>query len=160
MAETIPDDALHLLDDVNFAHVVTLMDDGEPQTTPVWITRDGTTPVFNTAKGRLKQRNLERDPRIAFSVLQHDNPYEYLQVRGRATMVEEGAVEQIHALAHKYMGAGWRRRRAARRLAARRLATWRVSRTWRVPTAFSQVNAVVGAPDQADSPADASSPTL
>lgn len=104
MADDIPDPALHLLDDVNFAHVVTLMDDGEPQTTPVWIARDGHTPVFNTAKGRQKHRNLERDPRIAFSVLQHDNPYEYLQVRGRAELVEEGALEQIHALSHKYTG--------------------------------------------------------
>ena len=104
MSASIPPEAYGLLDDPNFAHVVTLMEDGTPHVTPVWIDRDGDIPVFNTAKGRTKHRNLERDPRISFSVLAADNPYTYLQVRGRAEFVEEGADDHIDAMAKKYMG--------------------------------------------------------
>jgi PPOX class probable F420-dependent enzyme len=104
MTQKIPAAAHGLLDDVNFAHVVTLMPDGMPQTTPVWIDRDGDVVVFNTAKGRAKHRNLVRDPRIALSVCAADNPYSYLQVRGRAELVEEGAREHIDKMARKYIG--------------------------------------------------------
>ncbi|MDQ3537282.1 MAG: PPOX class F420-dependent oxidoreductase [Actinomycetota bacterium] len=104
MTATIPAGARALLDDPNFAHIVTLMPDGMPQTTPVWIDRDGDVVVFNTAKGRAKHRNLERDPRIALSVCAADNPYSYLQVRGRAELVEEGARDHIDKMAQKYIG--------------------------------------------------------
>ncbi|MBA3621544.1 MAG: PPOX class F420-dependent oxidoreductase [Actinomycetota bacterium] len=104
MTQKIPAAAHGLLDDANFAHVVTLMPDGMPQTTPVWIDRDGDVVVFNTAKGRAKHRNLVRDPRIALSVCAADNPYSYLQVRGRAELVEEGAREHIDKMARKYIG--------------------------------------------------------
>jgi PPOX class probable F420-dependent enzyme len=104
MTATIPAGARPLLDDPNFAHIVTLMPDGMPQTTPVWIDRDGDVVVFNTAKGRAKHRNLERDPRIALSVCAADNPYSYLQVRGRAELVEEGARDHIDKMAQKYIG--------------------------------------------------------
>jgi PPOX class probable F420-dependent enzyme len=102
--ETIPAAAQRLLDEPNFAHVVTLMADGTPQTTPVWIDRDGDVAVFNTAKGRVKHENLVRDPRVALSVLSPDNPYAYLQVRGRAEFVDEGAREHIDKLSNKYLG--------------------------------------------------------
>ncbi|MDQ3451489.1 MAG: PPOX class F420-dependent oxidoreductase [Actinomycetota bacterium] len=104
MSEPIPADAYPLLDDRNFAHIVTLMPDGMPQTTPVWIDRDGDVVVFNTAKGRAKHRNLVRDPRIAISVCAADNPYSYLQVRGRAELVDEGADDHIDKMARKYIG--------------------------------------------------------
>ena len=101
---TIPEDAYRLLDEPNFAFIATLMPDGSPQNTPVWIDRDGDTVVFNTAKGRAKHVNLERDPRIAVSVYDADNPYSYLQVRGRAEFVEDGADEHIDKMAKKYLG--------------------------------------------------------
>jgi len=104
VAVPIPEAAYHLLDDVNYAHVVTLFADGSPQTTPVWIARDGDVVVFNTAKGRTKHRNLLRDPRIALSVHQHDNPYEYLQVSGTAEFVDEGAGQHIDEMSRKYTG--------------------------------------------------------
>lgn len=104
MPEQIPEAAHYLLDDPNYAHIVTLMPDGVAQTTPVWITREGDVPTFNTAKGRTKYNNLVRDPRISFSVLDHNNPYTYLQVRGRAEIVDEGGIDSINALSHKYTG--------------------------------------------------------
>ncbi len=103
MAEAIPEDAYPLIDEPNFAHIATLMPDGTPQVTPVWIDRDGDTIVFNTAKGRAKHRNLLRDPRVAISVLDGDNPYRYLQVRGRAEFVEDGADAHIDKMAKKYL---------------------------------------------------------
>lgn len=107
MAETIPSDALDLIDDPNFGIVVTIMEDGMPQPTPVWIDRDGGDILFNTAKGRVKHENLVRDNRVALSVLDEGNPYRYLQVRGTATMTEDEGYAHIHAMAHKYMGSDY-----------------------------------------------------
>ncbi len=104
MATTIPEDARRLLDEPNFAHVATTMPDGSLQSTPVWIDRDGDAVVFNTAKGRAKHRNLEQNPQLALSVLDSANPYSYLQVRGRAEFVEEGADDHIDQMAKKYLG--------------------------------------------------------
>jgi len=104
MSETIPDAAHKLLDEPNYAHVVTLMADGMPQPTPVWIGRDGDVAVFNTAKGRTKHINLVRDNRIAMSVTDADDPYVYLQIRGRAEFVDDGAIDHINAMAQKYLG--------------------------------------------------------
>lgn len=104
MTETIPDAARPLLDRPNFAHVVTLMPDGMPQTTPVWIARDGDVAVFNTAKGRVKHENLVRDNRIALSVTDAEDPYVYLQIRGRAEFVDDGAIDHINAMSQKYLG--------------------------------------------------------
>jgi PPOX class probable F420-dependent enzyme len=105
MATSIPQDAYRLIDEPNFAFVATVMADGSPQNTPVWVDRDGDTVVFNTAKGRAKHRNLERDPRVSVSILDGDNPYSYLQVRGRAEFVEEGADAHIDKMAKKYLDA-------------------------------------------------------
>lgn len=104
MATTIPETARKLLDDANFAHVATLMSDGMPQSTPVWVERDGDVVVFNTATGRAKAMNLARDPRVALSVHDAGNPYSYLQIRGRAELVADGAVDHIHKLSRKYTG--------------------------------------------------------
>ena len=77
---------------------------GRPQSTPVWVDYDGTHVRFNTARGRIKDRNLERNPQVALSVLDPDNPYRYLQVRGRVVeMTEQGADAHIDALAKKYL---------------------------------------------------------
>ena len=82
------------------------MKDGSPQVTPVWVDYDGEFILINTAKGRQKMNNIFRDPRIALSIQDPDNPYRKLIVRGR--VVEEtqlGADEHIDQLAKKYTGA-------------------------------------------------------
>ena len=104
MAATIPEPARRLFDEPNFASMATVMPDGMPQVTPVWVERDEDVVVINTAKGRAKHRNLERDPRVAVMVIDGDNPYSYVQVRGHAEFVEEGADESIDGLAKKYLG--------------------------------------------------------
>ncbi|MBA2528587.1 MAG: PPOX class F420-dependent oxidoreductase [Euzebyales bacterium] len=104
MSGTIPEAAYPLFDDVNFAHVVTVMPDGMPQVTPVWVDRDGGTVLLNTALGRAKAVNLERDPRIALCIVARDNPYTYVQVRGHAALTTEGAAEHIEKLSQKYFG--------------------------------------------------------
>jgi PPOX class probable F420-dependent enzyme len=105
MSTTIPKGALQLFDEPNFGHLATVMADGTPQVSPVWIERDGDTAVVvNTAKGRVKHRNLQRDPHVALAVHDPRNPYRYVQVRGRAELVEEGADDMIDRLAKKYLG--------------------------------------------------------
>lgn len=104
MSDTIPEAAHHLLDDPNFAHVVTLMHDGMPQTTPVWIARDGDVALFNTAKGRAKYNNLQRDPRVALSIHGEDQPYEYIQIRGRAEFADDTDYAHINKMSNKYTG--------------------------------------------------------
>jgi PPOX class probable F420-dependent enzyme len=104
MAE-IPAEALPLLEGKNFAHVATLMADGSPQVSPVWIDVEDGVIVFNTAEGRLKPDNLRRDSRVAISVVDQENPYESLLIRGTVTeMTQDGADEHIDALAKRYMG--------------------------------------------------------
>ena len=104
MAE-IPAAAQHLLAGHNFAHVATVMEDGSPQVSPVWIDFEDGLVLFNTAEGRLKPKNLRRDPRVAISITNPENPYENLLIRGRAVeLTHEGADEHIDALAKRYMG--------------------------------------------------------
>lgn len=104
MAE-IPEAGQELLNGKNFAHVSTLMPDGSPQSSPVWIGFEDGRVVFNTAEGRLKEKNLSRDPRVAISVTNEENPYELLLIRGRVVEItKEGANEHIDALAKRYMG--------------------------------------------------------
>lgn len=88
-----------------FGHLSTLMPDGGPQVTPVWFSYDGTHIVVNSAKGRLKDRNMRARPKVALSILDPDNPYRYLQVMGRVVEITEaGADAHIDALAKKYIG--------------------------------------------------------
>ena len=104
MAE-IPQAYRDLFDKKSFAHVATVGADGAPQVTPVWIDQEGQYIRFNTARGRVKTQNLERSPKIALSVQDPENPYRYIQVRGRVVEVtEKGADAHIDALAKKYLG--------------------------------------------------------
>ena len=88
-----------------FAHLATLMPDGSPQVTPVWFDyKDGLIRV-NSAKGRTKSRNMREGSRVALAIMDPDNPYRYIQVRGQVGRVtEEGASAHIDALAKKYLG--------------------------------------------------------
>ena len=104
---TIPDGYKDILQKKAFANLATVNTDGTPQVTPVWVDFDGTHVRFNTAKGRVKDKNLRRNPAVALSILDPDNPYRYLQVRGRVTDVtESGADAHIDSLAKKYLGPG------------------------------------------------------
>jgi PPOX class probable F420-dependent enzyme len=102
-----------ILDKKAFAHLSTVGRDGTPQVTPVWVDFDGTHVRFNTARGRVKEGNLQRNPKVALAVQDPDNPYRYVQIRGRvAEMTEQGADAHIDALAKKYIGKDrypWRR---------------------------------------------------
>ena len=89
----------------NLAHFVTLMKDGSPQVTPVWVDCDDTHILINTAEGRTKPRNLARDKRVALSIADQDDQQRYIQVRGKVVeTTHEGAREHIEKLARKYRG--------------------------------------------------------
>jgi PPOX class probable F420-dependent enzyme len=104
MAE-IPEAYRDLFTKPAFAHFVTLMPDGSPQVTPVWVDLQDGLIVVNTAKGRLKDRNMQREPRVALAISDPANPYRYLQIRGRvAESTEEGAEAHIDRMAKKYFG--------------------------------------------------------
>ena len=109
----IPDKYKDLFQKKAFAHLATVGADGSPQVTPVWVDFDGTHIRFNTAKGRVKDKNLRRNPKVALSIQDPDNPYRYMQVRGRvAEITEQGADAHLDALAKKYINQDkypWRR---------------------------------------------------
>ena len=97
---------LDLFSKKSFANVATLMKDGSPQVTPVWVDYDGEYILINTSKGRQKMNNIIRDPRIALSIQDPDNLYRKLIVRGQVVEeTEQGADEHIDKLAKKYTGA-------------------------------------------------------
>ncbi len=88
-----------------FGCLATLMKDGSPQLTPIWFNTDGKHILINTAKGRVKERNMRRDPRVAFVIVDPNNPYRYVQVCGKViNFTTQGAREHIDALAKKYRG--------------------------------------------------------
>ena len=95
-----------IIDAPNFASVATLMPDGSPQVSTIWIDRDGDDILFNTAEGRVKTENLRRDGRVAISVFDQVDHDEQVIVRGRVVdLTTEGADAHIDFLAEKYLGA-------------------------------------------------------
>ena len=94
-----------LFENKNFAFVATSMKDGSPQITPTWVDIEGSLILINTALGRLKQKNLKRDPRIAVAVADNNNPYEMVTVRGEVVeqVTGEAAETHIDKLAKKYI---------------------------------------------------------
>jgi PPOX class probable F420-dependent enzyme len=105
MSSIIPDEFRDLFEKKTFGHLATVMKDGTPQVTPVWCDYDGTYVRFNSAKGRLKDKNVRRNPHVAISVQDPEDPYRYITVRGEITEVtENGADDHIDSLAKKYMG--------------------------------------------------------
>ena len=105
MQTKIPESHVDLFEKPAIAHLATLMPDGRPQVTPVWCDLHEGRVRVNSARGRRKDLNLERDPRVALSMCDPDNAYRYLEVRGRVVnTIEEGAVQHIDALAKKYLG--------------------------------------------------------
>jgi PPOX class probable F420-dependent enzyme len=87
-----------------FASLSTLMSDGSPQVTPVWFDYDGKHIRVNSALGRVKDKNMRRDPRVSLAILDPDNPYRYLQIRGKVVdITQSGADQHIDSLAKKYL---------------------------------------------------------
>src|ERR1700685_4280811 len=93
MPEAIPEKYRDLFSKRAFARLATLMPDGRPQVTPVWCDLEGDYVVFNSAKGRQKDRNVRRDPRVAMAIVDPDNPYRYLEIRGRVVEIPEQGAE-------------------------------------------------------------------
>lgn len=105
MSEAIPEKYRDLFAKPAFASLGTLMPDGRPQVTPVWCDLEGDMVIFNSAKGRQKDRNVRRDPRVSLAIIDPQNPYRYMEIRGRVVEItEHGAAEHIDKLAKKYLG--------------------------------------------------------
>ena len=101
----IPDKYLDLFNKKAFLQLATIMPDGSPQVSPVWFEYDGTHILINSAKGRVKDINMRRDPRVGCDVLDPENPYRHLSIRGRVVEItEKGADEHIDKLTKKYTG--------------------------------------------------------
>ncbi len=101
----IPEGYRDLMESTALAHVATIGPSGEPQCNPVWFDWDGEHVKFSQTKARQKFRNLKRNPRVAFSIVDPENPYRYLEVRGEVARVEEDPkLNSISAMAKKYIG--------------------------------------------------------
>jgi PPOX class probable F420-dependent enzyme len=106
LSQSIPDKYRDLFTKRAFASLATLMPDGSPQVTPVWVDLEGDLVLVNTARGRQKDKNMRRDPRVAMAIIDPENPYRYLEIRGRvAEITEEAADAHIDKMAKKYLGA-------------------------------------------------------
>ena len=93
-----------------YAYLATVMPDGSPQVTPVWFNVEGEAILINSARGRIKDRNMRSRPNVALLISDPNDPLRYVQVRGRITAItEEGALEHITRLSMKYRGRPWTR---------------------------------------------------
>jgi PPOX class probable F420-dependent enzyme len=101
---TLPDTAKQWLDGKAFVTLATVNPDGSPQCTVHWVTRDGDDVLLSTVRGRRHADNVERDPRVSVLLICPDDPYAYVEVRGTATVTEEGGRELIDDLSEKYRG--------------------------------------------------------
>ena len=105
MAESIPEKYADLLEKPAFGNLGTIMKDGSPQVTPVWVDFDGKHVRVNSALGRVKDKNMRRDPRVSLSIQDPENPYRYLEIRGKVEEItQNGADDHINKLSQKYLG--------------------------------------------------------
>jgi hypothetical protein len=105
MVGQLPDKYADLLQKKAFANLGTLNSDGSPQVTPVWVDYDGKHVRINSALGRQKDKNIRRDPRVSLAIQDPENPYRYLEIRGKVVdITEKGADDHINSLAKKYLG--------------------------------------------------------
>jgi PPOX class probable F420-dependent enzyme len=105
MAEIIPEKYLDLFKKPAFANLGTVMRDGSPQVTPVWVDFDGKHVRVNSALGRVKDKNMRRDPRVSLSIQDPENPYRHLEIRGKVEEItQNGADDHINKLSQKYLG--------------------------------------------------------
>lgn len=102
----IPQKYADILEKVAFANIATVGPNGEPQNNPVWFEWDGERFKFSQTKTRQKYKNLQREPRLAISIIDPDNPYRYMELRGRLTEIEEDPDNAfINKMAKKYIDA-------------------------------------------------------
>ncbi len=112
MTKPLSGDARRLVDAPNFAHLTTLMEDGMPKTEPVWVGRDGDRVFICTDHRSIKGKNIDRDPRVALSITDFDNPYEQLLIRGRVVEARDDSdLAGIDMLSQKYIGGPFPRRK-------------------------------------------------
>src|SRR5262245_29723087 len=105
MADVIPGNFRDLLEKKAFGQFGTIMKDGTPQVTPVWCDYDGTYVRVNSAVGRVKDKNVRRNPNVAITLQDPENPYRYLSIKGKVEVITlEGADDHIDKLAKKYLG--------------------------------------------------------
>ncbi len=101
----IPDKYKDIFAKKAFAHLGTVMPDGSPQVSPVWFETVGNHFIINSEARRLKTRNMQRDPRVSLSISDPDNPYRYVEVRGKVVDIsDKGGAEHLDKLASRYMG--------------------------------------------------------
>lgn len=101
----IPESFIGILRKKTFVHLATRMSDGSPQVSPVWIDLEGDHILVNSASGRIKDKNMRADPRVALSATDPDNPYRALMIQGRVIKItEDGAEDHIDKMAKKYLG--------------------------------------------------------
>jgi len=105
MAVALPENVRQLLDRANFAHLATLMEDGSPQSTPVWVGREGDRILVGTSGKSLKARNTRRDPRVAISIVDFQDPYMEVQLRGRVVeQRRDDDLKILDAISLRYTG--------------------------------------------------------
>jgi len=105
MAIALSNEIKALLDGANFAHLATLVPDGSPQSTPVWVGREGDRILICTGEGSLKAKNTQRDPRVALSIIDFHDPYKEAQLRGRVVERRpDGDYKYMDPISHKYTG--------------------------------------------------------
>ena len=106
----VPSSHIDLLEETTraYGYLATTMPDGSPQVTPIWFNTDGNLILLNSARGRVKDRNMRARPQVAFLIADPRDPLRYLQIRGRIVEITEvGALEHIDALSQKYRGRAW-----------------------------------------------------
>ncbi len=104
MTAKIPEAFMDLIQKPAFASLATVMKDGSPHVTPVWFDYDGEFVRINSARGRVKDRNMRNHPKVALSIVDPRNPYRYMEIRGSvAQITEDGADSHIDQLAKKYL---------------------------------------------------------
>jgi PPOX class probable F420-dependent enzyme len=118
----LPELARELTDGNNFASVATLDPGGSPQSSIVWIRRDGDDLLFSTIKGRRKYANMLADPRVSVLVTDVANPYRYVEIRGRVAITDDPGAELIEELAVKYTGQSFGERPGEQRVIVRVMA--------------------------------------
>jgi len=106
LAKKLTETGIKLIEGKNFAYLATLLPDGSPHVTPMWVDHEGDMLLMNTAVGRVKQRNITRDPRVSITIVDSNNPYDRIIIHGRVVdQTEQGAEAHIDKLAKKYTGA-------------------------------------------------------
>jgi PPOX class probable F420-dependent enzyme len=118
-AEIVPPEYADLLDANALAHAATIGPDGAPQTQPVWFRWDGKHILFSHTKARQKFRNLQRDGRISLSIVDPDDPYRYIEVRGTVEIEDDPEGRLIDELSRRYKNEPWRHRAGEERVIIR-----------------------------------------